>query len=285
VTRNLFIILTLSTIAVFLVNCSDDTTGPDSGTDTGTTEAVRFSGITITDREGNILGGDSTDWCYTVAKSGLAALNMSIPFGYALYPAYANPSAGPVRIDYDLPQQSTVHLYIIDTSETIIRNLVNQVQGPGSYSVIWDQWDDFGQFVDSGIYGCQIEAGTFDCFGDIQVDSTPHHVILYSSTSGGVLTVNYKASTRLGAILLIFDSIAVAGMPTLGNGANNMDFVEGIANGQYRVFVYTLEDYYILNGEHTLLTLPVTAPMAIDSVDPSDYWGNIMSYVVLNIAP
>lgn len=284
--KKTLLLVSFLTISLILTQCGDDSTGPDDdGGNIGNT-AQRFKGITLTNDEGEVLGGDSTDWCYSSGKGALAfsrPLDV-LPDSYALYPAYINPSKGPVRIDYDLPVASDVHLYIIDSTEAVIRELVNENQQAGQYAVIWDQWDDSGQFVDSQIYGCLMEAGNFECFGDILIDSMPDHVILYSATSGNILTVTYKASTRLGAILLVFNRDNFAGAPVLGEGSSGMDIMYNTVADDFHVIIYSLSDGYLKDGEHTMLTVPVNGIMTLDSVDASNYWGTSSpTAMILNI--
>jgi flagellar hook assembly protein FlgD len=43
-----------------------------------------------------------------------------------------------------------------------IRKLVDEKKSPGSYSVSWDGFDDFGQQVNSGIYLLKITADEYN---------------------------------------------------------------------------------------------------------------------------
>jgi hypothetical protein len=284
--KKTLLLVSFLAISLTLIQCSDDSTGPDDSGNGNANTAQRFSGITLTNDKGEILGGDSTDWCYSSGK-GASAFSRPldvVPDGYALYPAYINPSKGPVRIDYDLPVAADVYLYIIDSTEAVIRELVNENKQAGQYAVIWDQCNDSGQFVDSQIYGCLMEAGNFECFGDIRIDSMPDHVILYSETSGDILAVTYKASTRLGAILLVFDRDALAGAPVLGEGSSGMDIIYNTVADDFHIFIYSLSDGYLKDGEHTMLTAPVNGVMILDSVDASNYWGTSRpTAAILNI--
>ncbi len=284
--RSLILKIWAILIVLLLVQCSNDSTGPSDGNNPGNNgQGERFSGITLTDKDGLVLGGDTTDWCYATAKTVNAGENLPLPESYALYPAYVNPSGGPIHIDYDLPASSNVHLYIIDTSETVIRDLVNESQAAGHYSAIWDQEDNAGDFVSEGIYGCLLEAGDFSCFGDIQVDSTPDHIILYSQTSGNNLVITYEATEPAGAVFMEFDTDAAMGYPIPGDGAADMSFGPGVVNGKYRLLVFSIDDppSFILGGEHTLCTIPIGGPMVIDSAQASDTLGQILKHGILNL--
>jgi flagellar hook assembly protein FlgD len=50
---------------------------------------------------------------------------------------------------------------IYDVTGRLVRTLVNELQKPGYYRVLWDGKDDLGKAVASGIYFYRIEAGDF----------------------------------------------------------------------------------------------------------------------------
>jgi hypothetical protein len=66
-------------------------------------------GILRTDEHGNILGGDSTDWCWK-----------DIPSGFQFGPAFPNPAIGNTfRVKVTLPAQDFVTLFFIKSRDTI----------------------------------------------------------------------------------------------------------------------------------------------------------------------
>lgn len=286
--KKTLLLVSFLAINLILIQCSDDSTGPDNSGSGNANTAQRFSGITLTNDKGEVLGGDSTDWCYSSGK-GILAFSRPldvVPDSYALYPAYANPSKGPVRIDYDLPVAANVHLYIIDSTETVIRELVNENQQAGRYAVIWDQWDDSGQFVDSQIYGCLMEAGNFECFGDIRIESMPDHVILYATQTNDTMNVSYKASIALGGLILVFDYSGVAGDPIYEPIAFGM--IRWVNKGNDSVEVNLLPDIsnpaVMPSGQHDLFSIPIDGVMTLRTVDASDSTGLIkLPATILNI--
>jgi N-acetylneuraminic acid mutarotase len=78
------------------------------------------------------------------------------PERLSLYPNYPNPFNPSTTIRYTIPKSSEVTLTIYDLLGMEIETLVNRVQIPGEYSVIWN-----GQSYASGIYICRLRAGDF----------------------------------------------------------------------------------------------------------------------------
>ncbi len=91
----LFILIFLN----FFMSCKDDIVPPKQDTDPG---------ILRTDEFGNILGGDTTDWCLN--DSG------NVSFG----PAYPNPAFLVMRVKFHVPVDDTVKIFILkSTTDTI----------------------------------------------------------------------------------------------------------------------------------------------------------------------
>jgi hypothetical protein len=93
-----------------------------------------------------ITGGDTNPVAglgETVAPAVLK-LGLSIP----------NPFVAKSSLAYSIPSEaaSSVHLTVHDVAGRLVRTLVNQVQGPGTYDVAWDGNDQLGNPVASGVY-------------------------------------------------------------------------------------------------------------------------------------
>jgi hypothetical protein len=90
-------------------------------------------GILRTDESGNVLGGDTTDWCYRDTIPGRSVFNAPYP----------NPSSGLITFRFSVPAPDTVALYFRNGSDTtfIFRR---QALTAGSYSV---------QFSGAGLLG------------------------------------------------------------------------------------------------------------------------------------
>jgi hypothetical protein len=86
-----------------------------------------------------------------------------------LFPNAPNPFNGTTTIRYAVPPVgqrsssggSTVRLAIYNVQGQAVRILVEGVQLPGSYGVVWDGRDDRGQPVASGVYVCRLAVEVF----------------------------------------------------------------------------------------------------------------------------
>ncbi|HSG27371.1 MAG TPA: FlgD immunoglobulin-like domain containing protein, partial [Candidatus Krumholzibacterium sp.] len=70
-----------------------------------------------------------------------------------------NPFNPSTTIRYYLRGRSPVHLEIFDVSGRRVSRLVDRIQDPGPYTIVWDGKDDEGDRVSSGIYIYRLKAG------------------------------------------------------------------------------------------------------------------------------
>jgi len=75
-----------------------------------------------------------------------------IPSEFALHANYPNPFNLATVIDYDLPRDTKVELYVTNVLGERIRTLVKGELSAGSYSVVWDGKDEKGSVMPSGVY-------------------------------------------------------------------------------------------------------------------------------------
>jgi PKD repeat protein len=80
----------------------------------------------------------------------------------SLYVPYPNPAALRTQFGYKLHTQSEVLLNVYDISGRFINNLVEKVQAPGEYDVIWDGKNAAGMDVANGVYFFRLSAGNFE---------------------------------------------------------------------------------------------------------------------------
>jgi hypothetical protein len=80
--------------------------------------------------------------------------------GAQLLPNYPNPFNAQTSINYILPEEAKVRLFIYNIHGQRIRTLVDNVQAPGRYSLHWNGQDDFNRDAGSGVYIIRLEAGT-----------------------------------------------------------------------------------------------------------------------------
>ncbi len=79
---------------------------------------------------------------------------------FYLYPNYPNPFNAQTRIVYTLKRRTYVELSIYDSQGRSLRTLVQEVQGPGSYAVVWDGRDQQGRLMASGVYFYRLKTNT-----------------------------------------------------------------------------------------------------------------------------
>ena len=72
-----------------------------------------------------------------------------------------NPFNPVTTIVYELQSQAAVTLDVYDVDGSLVRRLVSEAKGPGSYTVDWDGKNDSGAQVASGIYFYRLVAGEF----------------------------------------------------------------------------------------------------------------------------
>ena len=108
-----FLLLLIVAITVFC--CSDSPTSPTiSGGGLSST-------ILQTDSLGNILGGDSTDWC----QNGNSC--------YTFYPAFPNPTTDVTHLYFNIHSNDTISLFAVNSQFDTVFVCNNQILSAGSY--------------------------------------------------------------------------------------------------------------------------------------------------------
>ncbi len=90
-----------------------------------------------------------------------AGESSAIPPSFQLRQNYPNPFNPVTRIAYSVSEKGAVSIKIYDVAGRSIRNLVDKVHEPGTYSIDWDGSNDGGYTVGSGIYFCRMIAHAF----------------------------------------------------------------------------------------------------------------------------
>ncbi|MFC1512262.1 FlgD immunoglobulin-like domain containing protein [Candidatus Latescibacterota bacterium] len=88
----------------------------------------------------------------------------STPTEFSLSQNYPNPFNSHTTIDYTIPDsvsRERATLVIFNTLGQRVRELFNENQQPGGYSILWDGRDDSGREVSSGHYLYLLTAGQF----------------------------------------------------------------------------------------------------------------------------
>ena len=86
----------------------------------------------------------------------------TLPGSFNLHQNYPNPFNPETVIRYEIPEKSRVGITIYNTMGCPVKTLVDGAQAPGSYSVVWNGFDDAGWGMPSGIYVCRMSA---ECSG------------------------------------------------------------------------------------------------------------------------
>lgn len=94
-----------------------------------------------------------------VARKQIAGL---FPNDYSLHQNYPNPFNPTTTIEYEISKASDVTINVYNLQGQLVRALVNnEMHTSGTYSVVWDGRDLFGNQVCSGLYIYQIKASDF----------------------------------------------------------------------------------------------------------------------------
>jgi len=78
-------------------------------------------------------------------------------FGTELEPNRPNPFNPATELSYRLGSESRIALRIYDVTGRLVRTLVDEHQGPGSYNVMWNGRDSDGQTAPAGVYFSLLE--------------------------------------------------------------------------------------------------------------------------------
>jgi len=176
-----FIILTLTAALGFL--CSDTLTAAEKTVRENPGYSVQFGSSTLelTFPDGSVLtaprdfDGKSLE---QIKASGGMALELldeayeqmgvkkpaNLPKAFGLSQNFPNPFNPSTVISYTIPDQSediAVKLNVFNIRGQLVQTLVDEVQGPGVYTVNWEGVDRQGRKVSSGIYFYRINAGNY----------------------------------------------------------------------------------------------------------------------------
>lgn len=97
----------------------------------------------------------------TVTVPGAEEQDAIVPATFNLSHLPPNPFTSATTISYQLPAKCETRLIIYDPSGRVVRTLVDEEKGAGYYTVPWDGRDNSGRKVNTGVYICQLEAGTY----------------------------------------------------------------------------------------------------------------------------
>jgi hypothetical protein len=83
------------------------------------------------------------------------------PLSYA-FSIYPNPFAKQTRVDYAIPEPTSVEVKIYDVTGKLIKTLINKKLEPGYYQIDWYGKDTIGRKVAAGVYFILMNAQGFE---------------------------------------------------------------------------------------------------------------------------
>jgi hypothetical protein len=92
---------------------------------------------------------------------GIRPTGGKIPTKTSLRQNYPNPFNPTTQIRFDISKTQNVSIKIFDLLGREVRTLVNEIRGPGEYSVMWDGKNGTGSQVSTGVYFYRLESGDF----------------------------------------------------------------------------------------------------------------------------
>jgi hypothetical protein len=97
-----------------------------------------------------------------MAGTGVEAVDANaLPTRYSLGASYPNPFNPYVFIDFELPESGEVVIDVYNAQGQLVKTLVSEELGAGTYRVDWDGRDESGLKVSSGVYVYRMQSGTF----------------------------------------------------------------------------------------------------------------------------
>ncbi|MCH2657338.1 MAG: T9SS type A sorting domain-containing protein, partial [Dehalococcoidia bacterium] len=112
------------------------------------------SRLVVSNATGDSVDADFHEAVWTVGQDwdGTLANDMISPIEFSLSDNYPNPFNPSTSIDFSIAEPSIVDLLIYDASGRLVKTLVSENKGVGSYTVNWDGTNNNGVSVSAGMY-------------------------------------------------------------------------------------------------------------------------------------
>ncbi|MBN1756366.1 S8 family peptidase [bacterium] len=108
------------------------------------------------------------DFGAALSSTGINEHNKPIS-SFQLGKAYPNPVNMVTSIPYQLETPGRVQLQVYDCLGKRVKELVNQYQAPGKYSVTWQGQDSDGNSLNSGVYLYRLKVNESEQFGKLMI--------------------------------------------------------------------------------------------------------------------
>ncbi len=95
----------------------------------------------------------------TINSIGTTSVNETVPVFTQLFSAYPNPFNPSTTLKYNLAKENHITMLVYDVLGRQVKQLINQKQPAGEYSVQWNGSTDSGQLAPSGTYLIRMNAG------------------------------------------------------------------------------------------------------------------------------
>ena len=94
------------------------------------------------------------------STTGVKNVSANTPHIFELSNNYPNPFNPSTIIQYSVPTNGLVSLFVYNILGQRVRTLANSPMAAGQYSVTWDGRNDAGSMLSSGVYFYRLQAGS-----------------------------------------------------------------------------------------------------------------------------
>ena len=98
---------------------------------------------------------------FIVPVVGIEEQKEAIPMTFSLSQNFPNPVSTRTTITFSVPKTCHVSIRVYNVAGRIVKNLIDEDKGPGSYKLSWDRTDNTGSKLASGIYFIVMNASSF----------------------------------------------------------------------------------------------------------------------------
>lgn len=116
---------------------------------------------TVSDTQGSVSNAATVTVIVEPSAAVDHTVHQSVPEKFQLSANFPNPFNPETKIEFEIPQFTTVSIGIYDASGKLVKTLIDEPMEPGYHSVIWHGNDDNDRTVNSGVYFYKMRAGNY----------------------------------------------------------------------------------------------------------------------------